>query len=353
MTIRRRIPTSWEPRTCAANANAYARADKLVAVIGTISSNCSRVEIPILNRAPGGPLALVSAVNVYSNLTRGGRLKLSPPSGRRGEPGVYYPTGVRSFLRVIGRADQEGVASALLAKELGLRRVYLLYESFGDGNVIWTGPFRRTAERLGIGVAGEENTSDPKDHAAVVGRVARANVDGVMLGGGVGLGGELLVKRLRKRLGPRVALIGGSGFAYIPDLLTAIGRAGHGMYVTTTEVTADGPGMTPAAKRFAAELGPTAHGGYALQTAQATEVVLQAIARSDGTRASVLRELQATRVRDGLVGDFGFDRHGDIAPARVTILRVTGSTPPGVELPPFMHGAVVDRVITVPPSLAG
>ena len=339
----------WEPRRCAANANAYTRADKLVAVIGTIHSNCSRVEVPILNRAPGGPLALVSSVNVYPNLTRGGRLKLRPPSGRRGEPGVYYPTGVRSFLRVIGRADQEGVASALLAKQLGLRRVYLLYSDFEDGDVKWTGPFRRTAERLGIEIAGEKEASDDSIYDAVVRRVARADVDGVMLGGAVGT----LVERLRKRLGPRVALIGGSGYAYIPDLLDEIGRAAHGMYVATTEVTADGPGMTPAAKRFAAELGPTAHGGYALQTAQATEVVLQAIARSDGTRASVVRELHATRVHDGLVGDFGFDRYGDITPARVTILRVTGSTPPGVELPPLMHGAVVDRMITIPPSLAG
>jgi ABC-type branched-subunit amino acid transport system substrate-binding protein len=254
---------------------------------------------------------------------------------------------------VIGRTDQEGVAAALLAKELGLRRVYLLYEAFADGNVQWTGPFRRTAERLGIRIAREEEASDPSVYDAVLDRVARANVDGIMLGGGVGLGGEGLIERLRDRFGPRLAIIGGSGYAFTPDLLAAIGRASHGMYVATTEITANGPGMTPAAKRFAAELRATAHGGYALQTAQAAEVVLRAIARSDGTRASVLRELHATRIRDGLVGDVGFDPFGDITPARVTILRVTGSTPAGVELPPYMHGAVVDRVITVPPSLAG
>jgi ABC-type branched-subunit amino acid transport system substrate-binding protein/DNA-binding beta-propeller fold protein YncE len=343
----------WERRRCAANANAYARADNLVAVIGTIHSDCSRVEIPILNRAPAGPLALVSSVNVYPNLTRGGRLKLAPPSGRRGEPDVYYPTGARNFVRVIGRSDQEGVAAALLAKELGLRRVYLLYSSFGNGKVLWTGPFRRTAEPLGIGIAGEEEASDDSVYAAVARRVARARVDGVLLGAGADLGGDKLLKRLRARLGPEVTIIGGSGYAYIPELLERAGRAARGMYVATTEVTANGPGMTAAAKRFAAEFGTASHGSYALQTAQATEVVLQAIARSDGTRASVLRQLHATRVRDGLVGDFGFDRYGDVTPARVTILRVTGSTPAGVELPPYLHGAVVDRVLSVPANLAG
>jgi branched-chain amino acid transport system substrate-binding protein len=53
----------FDRRTCAANANAYARSKKLVAVIGTFNSACAQVEIPILNRAPGGPLAMISPAN--------------------------------------------------------------------------------------------------------------------------------------------------------------------------------------------------------------------------------------------------------------------------------------------------
>jgi ABC-type branched-subunit amino acid transport system substrate-binding protein/DNA-binding beta-propeller fold protein YncE len=337
----------WEPRTCARNANAYARAERLVAVIGTIHSNCSRVEIPILNRAAGGPLALVSAVNVFPNLTR--RILLSPPSGRRGEPDVYYPTGERNFLRVIGRDDLEGAALALLAKRLGLRRVYLLYEAFADGQQSWTGPFRRTARRLGIEIAGEQESGDDERRSAIVTRVARSGADGVVLGGG----DPVLPKHLRAGLGPRVTLMGGSAYAVLPELFDAAGRSALGMYIATTELMASGPGMTPAAKRFAAELGAESHGAYALQTAQAAEVVLRAIAHSDGSRASVLKQLHAARARNDLLGDFSFDRYGDITPARVTILRVTGSTPAAVELPSYLHGAVVDRVLTVPPELAG
>ncbi len=54
---------STEERKCAANANAYASAERLVAVIGPYHSRCARVELPILNRAPGGPLALISPSN--------------------------------------------------------------------------------------------------------------------------------------------------------------------------------------------------------------------------------------------------------------------------------------------------
>jgi ABC-type branched-subunit amino acid transport system substrate-binding protein len=84
-----------------------------------------------------------------------------------------------------------------------------------------------------------------------------------------------------------------------------------------------------------------------LEAAQATETVLAAIARSDGTRASVLDELRATRVDEGILGRFAFDRYGDITPARFTILRVTDDVPAGKRRP-RIKGAVVDRLIAVP-----
>ena len=107
----------YEQRKCAANANAYARAKRVVAVIGAYESFCARPEIPILNRAPGGPLALVGLASEFAGLTRGGRLSI-PGFGLRGEPNVYYPTGVRNFLRLVARDDQQGVAEAELAKQL-------------------------------------------------------------------------------------------------------------------------------------------------------------------------------------------------------------------------------------------
>ena len=89
-----------------------------------------------------------------------------------------------------------------------------------------------------------------------------------------------------------------------------------------------------------------------MNAAAAAEVVLQAIARSDGTRASVLRSLHSLHVNNGILGTFTFAQ-GDISPARVTVLRVTGSTPKGVRLPIYLEGAAVERVIEVPASLSG
>ena len=50
-------------------------------------------------------------------------------------------------------------------------------------------------------------------------------------------------------------------------------------------------------------------------------MLLDAIARSDGTRGSVVKELFATKVENGILGSFSFDRFGDIVPAPVGVYR--------------------------------
>jgi ABC-type branched-subunit amino acid transport system substrate-binding protein len=84
--------------------------------------------------------------------------------------------------------------------------------------------------------------------------------------------------------------------------------------------------MPPGGKRFARDFGraPVVEPGQlgAYEAAQAAEVLLDAIARSDATRDSVVEELFATKVEDGILGSFSFDRYGDIVPAPVGIYRI-------------------------------
>ncbi len=53
---------------------------------------------------------------------------------------------------------------------------------------------------------------------------------------------------------------------------------------------------------------------YAVYQAQAAQIMLDAIARSDGTRPSVVKELFKTNVKNGIMGTFRFDKNGDIVP---------------------------------------
>jgi ABC-type branched-subunit amino acid transport system substrate-binding protein len=127
------------------------------------------------------------------------------------------------------------------------------------------------------------------------------------------------------------------------------------MYITSSALAHESLG--PAGQAFLREFAKTQPGGvvpsavYIAEAAQATEVLLQAIARSDGTRASVTRELRRVKVEDGILGSFQFDRNGDITPAPFTIFRITGAKNRDSEVPDYFTGAEVDRVVRVPATL--
>jgi ABC-type branched-subunit amino acid transport system substrate-binding protein/DNA-binding beta-propeller fold protein YncE/predicted Ser/Thr protein kinase len=338
----------FDGRICAANANAYADARKLVAVIGTYNSDCAEIEVPILNSAPGAPLAMISPANTAPGLTRRGFER--PPWGYKGQPGIYYPTGTRNYVRLPPLDGDQGPAYALLAKQLGLRSVYVL-----DGSELHRGilirPFRYAARKLGIRVAGAAVVEqEAKDYDGLAQQIARSGAQGVVLGVDPDPA-RPIIRAIRARLGARFPIMASNYFVYARDVLKFIGPAAQGIYVATTDVTRGQLKPTPAAKQFLEDFGEDGSGGPILESAQATELVLRAIARSDGTRESVLEKLKASRVKDGILGSFHFDRNGDLTPAKMPIIRITGSTPPSSRLPKSMQGAVIDRVVEIPRRL--
>ncbi len=115
-------------------------------MIGPHNSGCAQLQIPILNRAAGGPLAMVSPSNSHPGLTRAAPLDVLP--GVPGQPEVFYPTGERSYARVNATDDLQGAALALLAKRLGLESVYLIHDG-GYWEQLLRRSFPSTARRVG------------------------------------------------------------------------------------------------------------------------------------------------------------------------------------------------------------
>jgi branched-chain amino acid transport system substrate-binding protein len=332
---------------CTSNAKAYAAAKRLVGLIGTYNSGCAHDEIPIVNRAAPGPLAMISPSNTYVGLTRTG------PGASPDDPQALYPTGVRNYVRVTSADDVQGAAHALLAKQLGLSSVYVLEDGDEYGTAL-AQRFEAAARNLGVEIAGS-GTWNPRSrsYAGLADRVARSGAQGVLLAGLLILNGAEVVKALRARLGPDFVIMAGDAFIPARELLKEAGGDALGMYVSSTFASPDQ--LTPTGRRFVRDFARTQPVSsippYVLESAQATEVLLHAIARSDGTRASVLEELRRVDVRDGILGSFRFDANGDKTPPAIAIYRFTGKTPPRSNLPSELEGAVLDRVILVPSRL--
>ena len=340
---------TFDRRRCASNANAYANAGRVVAVIGPWNSGCAGVELPILNSAPGGPVAVISPTSSDVGLTRAG---VPPPFGERGAPEIYYPTGTRHFARVIPPDNLIGAALAVRADQLGVDHVYVLH----DGNQYWkeilVDPFRQTARRLGVGIAGSTPFDAGDKHLdvrALAARVERSGADGVLFASGTFDRSLDVLRAVRARLGDRVPVMASSDFTAFTteELFAGVGPGLRGVYVPAIEVARTALPMTAAARRVARTIDAEQPG--ALEAAQATEIVLDAIARSDGTRASVLAEIRAFKVTDGILGTFRFDDKGDMTPGSVPIVRFTK---PAESAAADLEGAKLDRVVHVAPSVA-
>ena len=310
----------WASEKCSANANAYAQDKSVIGVIGTFNSGCAEIIIPVLNRAPGGPVGMVSPANTYVGLTHSG------PGTAAGEPDKYYPTGKRNYIRIVAADDFQGAADALNAQQLGLKNVYILNDKEAYGQGVAT-DFKNSLTQLGIKVAGFAAwNGKASSYTGLATKIKQTGADAVFLGGLVCENGGKLVKDLRSTLGKSVTLLAPDGFTPISAVVQGAGAASEGMYVS---VAGEPNEALPAGgKAFVKDFGATQSGGnvdpYSSYAAQSLEVLLSAIAASDGTRASVADKLLHTKVTNGILGNFTIDANGDTNSNPVTMYLIKG-----------------------------
>lgn len=298
----------WDPARSRRLAAELAGREDVVAVLGTFNSGSVTAALPVLNAAPGGGLALVSPANTHAPLTE------PAPGFGDNEPEEHYPSGQRTYLRVHPNDLHQGAALAQLARDVGAARAAVLHDAEPYGLAV-AESFRRAARSLGIAVVAFDGwQSGAGDHEAALRELAREKLDALVLAGVPGKAAGALIEAKVAALGSneRVKLLASDGFL---DDRTPTAGASAEMLVVLPGVRADQ--LPPAARRFtepfAASRGLAVAeiDRFAPYAAQAAEIVLGAIARSDASRAGVVQELFATEIRDGILGSFVFDANGD------------------------------------------
>jgi branched-chain amino acid transport system substrate-binding protein len=299
----------WDPSQCAADARKAASDPKTVYYIGEFNSGCSEVSIPILNAA-GVPQ--VSPANTYVGLTT------NLPGSAPGEPQKYYPSGKRTYLRIVPIDSIQGAADLIAMKQAGCTKVAVANdkEAYGQGLATLL-----ELEKGFYGVDIVSNTGiDPtapnfRSYAATI---KSQGADCFMFSGIVSNGGVQITKDVNAAL-PKAKIFGPDGMCTSSWTNAKMGGVPASIdpliYCTVATLNlAAYPGGKDFLAAYKAKYGTANPDPYAIYGYEAMKLGLDTIAHlgSQGNnKAAVLKALFATTSRQSVLGTYGFNRNGD------------------------------------------
>jgi branched-chain amino acid transport system substrate-binding protein len=299
----------WDPSQCAADARKAAADPKAVFYIGEFNSGCSEVSIPILNQAG---IPQVSPANTYVGLTT------NLPGSAPGEPQKYYPTGTRTYLRIVPIDSIQAAADLIAMKNAGCTKVAVANdkEAYGQGLA--------TLLQLEKGFYGVTITSDTGiDPTAPNFRSYAATAKGqgadcFFFAGIVSNGATQIAKDVHAAI-PTAKMFGGDGVC--TDTWTSAKKGGipASLYpltqctVATQDLSAY-PGGKSFLAAYKAKYGVANPDPYAIYGYEAMKLGLDTIASlgSQGnSKSAVLKALFAIKSRSSVLGTYGFNKNGD------------------------------------------
>jgi branched-chain amino acid transport system substrate-binding protein len=300
----------WDPGQTAANARKVATDPKAVYYIGEFNSGASEVSIPILNQAG---LPQVSPANTYVGLTQS-----LPPASAPGEPQKYYPSGTRTYLRIVPIDSIQAASDLLAMKQAGCTKVAVANDKEAYGSGLAT---LLELEKGFYGVTIVSNTGiDPTtpNFRSYASTIQGQGADCFFFAGITANGGVQIVKDVNSAL-PKAKIFGGDGVC--SDTWTSAAKGGvpasidplMECTVATLDLAAY-PGGKDFLAAYKAKYGTANPDPYAIYGYEVMKLGLDTIAKlgaKGNSKSDVLKALFATTARNSVLGTYGFDKNGD------------------------------------------
>jgi branched-chain amino acid transport system substrate-binding protein len=299
----------WDPGQTAANARKVATDPKAVYYMGEFNSGASEVSIPILNQ---GGIPQVSPANTYVGLTT------NLPGSAPGEPQKYYPTGTRTYLRIVPIDSIQAASDLIAMKQAGCTKVAVANdkEAYGSGLATLLG-----LEKGFYGVNIVSDTGiDPTapNFRSYASTVQGQGADCFFFAGIVSNGAVQLTKDVNSAL-PKAKIFGGDGVC--TDSYTSATKGGvpAALYplmecTVATQDLAAYPGGKDFLAAYKAKYGTANPDPYAIYGYEVMKLGLDTIkglGAQGNSKSAVLHALFATTGRASVLGTYGFDKNGD------------------------------------------
>jgi branched-chain amino acid transport system substrate-binding protein len=296
---------------CAANGRKAATDTKAVAYLGEFNSGCTEVSLPILNQAG---LPMISPANTYVGLTTNQPKSMVLP----GEPQKYYPTGTRTYLRIVPRDSIQGAADLLAMKQAGCTKVAVANDKtpYGAGiaQVI-------TLLKGSYGVSVASNMGiDPTapNYRSYAATIKGQGADCFFFGGVTANGGVQIAKDVHAAI-PKAKIFGPDGVCSaawtnakmggVPAAIDPLMQCTQAALNLTSY-----PGGKSFLAAYKAKYGVSHPDPYAIYGYEDMKLALDTIkslGAKGNSKSAVLKALFAIKARPSVLGTYGFDSDGD------------------------------------------
>jgi branched-chain amino acid transport system substrate-binding protein len=294
----------WEPGQVSANARKAAQDASTIAYLGEFNSGASAISIPIVNEAG---ILQVSPSNTYVGLTRA-------EGADKGEPDKYYPSGKRTYGRVVPADHIQAAAQVAYQKDEGCTKTYVLNdkEVYGKGiadQVVALG------KAQGLQILGNDGIdTKAANFRTLATKIKSAGAD-CMFFGGITQNKGVQVFSDVNAANPDLKMFGPDGVAETPFSSKLSSKVSKQTYITNP--TLDPKLYPPAAQdffdtfkqKYGKEPEPYAIYGY-----EAMKVALLAIQNAGdkgNDRQAVIDAFFKIKDRDSVLGKYSIDENGD------------------------------------------
>jgi branched-chain amino acid transport system substrate-binding protein len=300
---------SWTPEAESANALKAAQDESTAVYVGAFNSGASKISIPILSEA-GVPQ--VSPANTYVGLTT------NEPGSEPGEPDKYYPTGDRTYVRIVPKDTIQAAALVTVMKQDGCTKVALT----NDKEVYGAGLARNielSAESQQLELTGNDAIDkNAANYRSLAQRAKSAGADCFVYAGITANNAVQLYKDFAAALGSDAKLYGPDGVAESGFVSEDDGGipASLNPQVKVTVATLSAEEYPPEGQEFFTQFtekyGVDNPDPYAIYGYEAMRLALDAIERSGtGEKADIKKALFETKDRTSVLGTYSIDENGD------------------------------------------
>jgi len=299
----------WTPEGSSANALKAAQDKSTAAYIGEFNSGATKISLPILSEA-GVPQ--ISPANTYIGLTT------NEPGSEPGEPDKYYPTGDRTYVRIVPKDSIQGPALVTLMKQDGCTKAAMT----NDKQVYGAGLARvieLSAKQQGLTITSNDAIDkNAPNYRSIASKAKAAGANCFVYAGITANNSVQQFKDFAAALGPDAKLYGPDGICEAGFTSEKDGGIPKSLdpQVKCTVATLP-PDQYPTQgqeffKAFTEKYGVKDPDPYAIYGYEAMSLALDAIKRSgDGSKENVKKALFATKDRDSVLGKYSIDKNGD------------------------------------------